>query len=198
MTDKVLIALLFCLTLFVPTTAHAQDEAYQQTDASEDQADPLEGVDPANILTLENGERIDCTDGGMTTYAMNRCAGAELELLKQTMQLYWASARQRFIETNLETEYNRDSAEEKAAALAIFDRAQEDWESYRTNHCLSVYYEYKDGTIRGVMALSCHREMVRKRTWEIWSTWLTYMDSTAPILPEPDFGYYPGRDYGEQ
>ncbi|EPH6367104.1 lysozyme inhibitor LprI family protein, partial [Vibrio cholerae] len=27
--------------------------------------------------------------------------------------------------------------------------------------------------------------LTRQRTYEIWKNFLTYMDSTAPVLPEP-------------
>ncbi len=37
-----------------------------------------------------------------------------------------------------------------------------------------------------VMAGSCLLDMTKKRTHEIWETYLTYMDSTPPILKEPE------------
>ena len=38
------------------------------------------------------------------------------------------------------------------------------------------------GTIRGTMELNCEIFLTRQACW---SEWLTYMDDTPPILPEP-------------
>jgi uncharacterized protein YecT (DUF1311 family) len=138
-----------------------------------------------NILKLEDGQRLDCTDGGDTTVDRNACASARLELLDKEMARYWQAARTRFAKETIETQYNRDSDAQKAEALANFDAAQDHWAKYRSANCGSVYYEWRGGTIRGQMYLGCQIEMVKKRTWEIWSTWLTYPDSTPALLPEP-------------
>jgi hypothetical protein len=36
------------------------------------------------------------------------------------------------------------------------------------------------------MALNCQIRLTRMRTYTIWLHWLTYMDSTPPLLPKPD------------
>ena len=176
----------FCVGLLCAIPALAQEK------------DPFADVLPENILTLKDGSRVDCTDGGDTSFAMNMCASAELEKLEEKMDRYWQAARQRFSDGSVDSAYNKDSDEEKTAALARFDAAQAEWKSYSTSHCQSVYYEWEDGTIRGQMYLGCKIAMTQKRTWEIWSTWLTYADSTPALLPEPDFGYYPRRDDSSQ
>lgn len=176
----------FCAGLLCAIPALAQEK------------DPFADVLPENILTLKDGSRVDCTDGGYTTFAMNMCGGAELEKLEENMDRYWQAARQRFSHETVYTDYNKDSDAEKTAALTRFDAAQEQWKSYQSAQCDSVYYEWKDGTIRGQIYLGCKIAMTQKRTWEIWSTWLTYADSTPALLPEPDFGYYPGRGDSSQ
>ncbi|MDA0820058.1 MAG: DUF6265 family protein [Proteobacteria bacterium] len=57
--------------------------------------------------------------------------------------------------------------------------------AYRESECDAVYENWKGGTIRGMMALSCKIAMTERRTQIIWQNWLTYMDGAAPILPEP-------------
>ncbi|TQO82301.1 lysozyme inhibitor LprI family protein, partial [Vibrio cholerae] len=63
--------------------------------------------------------------------------------------------------------------------------AQKDWQSYMSSHCNSVYTQWRDGSIRSVLAISCKTQLTRQRTHEIWKNFLTYMDSTAPVLSEP-------------
>ena len=42
-------------------------------------------------------------------------------------------------------------------------------------------------TIRNAMSLTCRIRLVDQRTHTIWQNWLTFMDSTPPILPEPEW-----------
>ncbi|MDE0552455.1 hypothetical protein OU793_24315, partial [Vibrio sp. VP6] len=58
-------------------------------------------------------------------------------------------------------------------------------QAYMSSHCDSVYTQWRDGTIRGVMAISCKTKLTKQRTHELWENFLTYMDSTPPVLPEP-------------
>ena len=131
---------------------------------------------------------VDCKDGGMTTYDMNRCMMRELARKEGEMRGYLAVARERFVST-VNDDSNDDSDKEKMAAIAEFDMAQSTWESFREAHCSSVYYEWKGGTIRGVMSLGCRIQMTEIRTRLLWQEWLTYMDSTPPILPKPSSGF---------
>ncbi|UCQ29541.1 DUF1311 domain-containing protein (plasmid) [Edwardsiella tarda] len=63
--------------------------------------------------------------------------------------------------------------------------AQKDWEAYMSSHCDSVYTQWRDGSVRSVMAISCKNKLTKQRTHEVWETYLTYIDSTPPVLPEP-------------
>ena len=69
------------------------------------------------------------------------------------------------------------------------EAGQSAWEAYKTSHCDSVYTIWMDGTIRGAMTLSCQINLTEARTHEIWSSYLTYMDSTPAIMPEPELTY---------
>ncbi|SDS12631.1 Uncharacterized conserved protein YecT, DUF1311 family [Halopseudomonas litoralis] len=64
--------------------------------------------------------------------------------------------------------------------------AQAAWEAYRSAHCDSVFSAWRDGSIRFDMASLCGTYTTRMRTHDIWREFLTYMDSSHPVLPEPE------------
>src|SRR5690606_41644836 len=74
---------------------------------------------------------------------------------------------------------------EDAEIVADNNQAQEAALDYANAHCGTIYTMWREGTIRGVMSISCKTKLIRKRTHELWSDFLTYMDSTEPVLPEP-------------
>lgn len=113
---------------------------------------------------------IDC-DKAITTMDTNQCAAMDLRVADDEMHKY------------LKTSYqHNDYDSELIEAIKL---AQKDWEAYMKSHCDSVYTQWRDGTIRGVMAISCKTKLTKQRTHEIWENFLTYMDSTPPVLPEP-------------
>lgn len=65
-------------------------------------------------------------------------------------------------------------------------KAQSAWVQYRDTHCSAVYEMWKGGTLRGIMANNCMIDLTRDRTHQLWSEYLTYMDSADPVLPEPE------------
>ena len=75
-------------------------------------------------------------------------------------------------------------ADDEAVVTAI-RMGDSAFEAYRENECGAVYEQWRDGTIRNMMSLTCSIGLTDERTRTIWSSWLTYMDSTPPILPEP-------------
>ncbi len=127
-------------------------------------------------FTASAAETIDCSKA-YTTIEINQCAATELGVAQKEMQ--------RYFDTSLK--HNDVDAELVAAIKA----AQSDWEKYYNSHCDSVYTQWREGTIRGVMALSCQTKLTRQRTHELWENFLTYMDSTPPVLPEPKFSSWP-------
>ena len=112
----------------------------------------------------------DC-DHAMTTIEINQCAAIELDSAQVELERYLKAS----IEHN---------ADDKALVAAI-EQAQQDWQAYISSHCDSVYTQWRDGTIRSVMAISCKTQLTRQRTHELWKNFLSYMDSTPPVLPEP-------------
>ncbi|EGR3406700.1 lysozyme inhibitor LprI family protein [Vibrio antiquarius] len=113
---------------------------------------------------------IDC-DNALNTLQINQCASIELESAKTELLNY------------LEASFKHNSNDpELVKAIKV---AQNDWQAYMSAHCDSVYTQWREGTIRGVMAISCETKLTKQRTHEIWANFLTYMDSTPPVLPEP-------------
>jgi uncharacterized protein YecT (DUF1311 family) len=115
---------------------------------------------------------------GDTTLEINDCRSAELAKAEADLQRYLAAARKR-----LKSEAADDAGAK--AALADLDKTETAWKVYREAQCSAVYDYWQSGTIRTVMALSCQIDLTRQHTRTLWRTWLTYMDSTPPILPEP-------------
>ncbi|MEZ9189793.1 lysozyme inhibitor LprI family protein [Vibrio sp. 10N.286.52.F8] len=113
---------------------------------------------------------VDC-ENAMNTIEINHCAAIELESAQAELDKYLAAS----------FEHNAYDAQ----LVASIKKAQESWQAYMTAHCDSVYTQWLDGSIRGVMALSCKTTLTKQRTHEVWANFLTYMDSTPPVLPEP-------------
>ena len=113
---------------------------------------------------------VDCNDA-MTTLDINYCAAQEGEIADKQMRRYLIASY---------TQYN-DSPEIVEAIKA----SQLAWKDYANSNCQAVYESWRTGTIRGLMSISCHTRMKKERTHDLWLNYLTFMDSTPPILPEP-------------
>jgi len=57
--------------------------------------------------------------------------------------------------------------------------------TYRTKHCGNVYTLSGMGSSRFEMSAVCTLEVTRERTIDVWRGYLTYQDSTPPVLPDP-------------
>lgn len=114
---------------------------------------------------------IDCKNE-MTTIEINQCYATALKSAEIELDKY--------LQTSL-----KHNAHDPELITAI-KRAQEDWQLYMSSHCNSIYTQWRDGTIRGLMTITCKTELTRQRTYELWTNFLTYMDSTPPVLPKPN------------
>jgi uncharacterized protein YecT (DUF1311 family) len=52
-------------------------------------------------------------------------------------------------------------------------------------HCAAVYSLWREGSIRGLMHNQCMLQQTRQRTHDVWQVYLTSMDNSTPVLPEP-------------
>ena len=116
-------------------------------------------------------EKLNC-DTAYTTPDINRCAAIEKEAAEKVMEKYLAYSKKRYADDRV--------------VIESINKAQESWLLYRQSHCGSVFDTWRDGTIRTVMSLNCSTQLTQQRTYELWRAFLTYVDSTPPILPEPD------------
>ena len=110
---------------------------------------------------------------GGNTLEMNACLNARLKRSDATLNHYYQTALKR-----ITTENGSKTAQE-------FIKAQRSWIAYRDSECASAFDRY-EGTIRESVALDCSIRLTRLRTYSIWRDWLTYPDSTPPLLPRPD------------
>lgn len=122
------------------------------------------------VMAMGGDKALDC-DNAMTTLDINQCAAMELASAQAELS--------RYVEASVM--HHADDPE----LVAAIEASQQAWQTYVTAQCDAVYTKWRDGTIRGVMALTCKTELTQQRTRTLWESFLTYMDSTPPLLPEP-------------
>ena len=110
-------------------------------------------------------------ENAISTIDINQCAAIELQAAETKMQRYFTKS--------LEHQHHDNEL------VKSIEDAQKSWHVYINSHCDSVYTMWREGSIRGVMAISCKTKLIKQRTHELWSQFLTFMDSTPPVLPEP-------------
>ena len=120
-------------------------------------------------LLLTAGNACD----GPTTRDVEQCLAADLKRADAELNRYYAAATKRLTE------------QQDTVALARLRAAERAWIAYRDAECDAVYKSWGQGTIRGAVNLGCRIDLTTARTATIWRNWLTYADSTPPILPEP-------------
>lgn len=121
------------------------------------------------VLLLAAGNPCD----GSTTQDVEQCLAADLKRADAELNQYYAAAMKRLME------------QQDTAALAKLRAAERAWIAYRDAECDAVYESWGHGTIRGSMNLGCQIDLTKARTATFWQNWLTYADSTPPILPKP-------------
>lgn len=122
------------------------------------------------ISIFAAADGIDCKNTA-TTVEINACISDVLENENRVLALYLSKAKERYTD--------------QPRLIDIINQSQQDWLIYRQSHCDSVYDIWSDGTIRGAMFGECMLKLTKQRTHQIWEDYLTYMDSTPPLLPEP-------------
>lgn len=120
--------------------------------------------------TLAMSEDFDCNKA-ITTIDINYCARIDLKKSELEMAIYLTKSK----------EHNSYDSE----LIKSINVAQKSWVLYAEAHCNSIYTMWREGTVRGAMHLRCKTKITKLRTHEIWENFLTYMDSTPPVLQEP-------------
>ena len=111
---------------------------------------------------------------GRTTPEVNACFDSQLDRADAELNRYYRAAMRRL----------RSDDQAKAADSLV--RAERSWLAYRDAECGGVYTYWSGGTIRTAAEIACRIHVTKLRTYTIWRNWLTYMDSSPPILPRPD------------
>lgn len=111
---------------------------------------------------------------GVTTVEVNACLSARFTESDAELNRYYERAVERV---------RKESGSKTAQGLA---KAEQSWIAYRDAECRSVFDYWSEGTIRVSMELDCRIRLTRLRTYAIWRDWLTYLDSTSPLLPRPE------------
>ena len=115
-----------------------------------------------------------------STREMNECGA---QILKQA-----DAERARYLAAAVASLLERMEAEIEARPNLQEDviTSDERFTAYRDAECGALYDRSILGTIRNLDYLACAITLTRERTHTIWRHWLTYPDSTPPILPEPE------------
>lgn len=111
---------------------------------------------------------------GSTTREVEQCLAADLVRADAELNRYYAAAVRRLTD------------ERQQAALSELRASERAWIQHRDAECDAVWEYWKGGTIRGTFSTECRVRLTRDRTIAIWSNWLTYVDSTPPVLPRPE------------
>ncbi|SMY32421.1 hypothetical protein PMAL9190_00521 [Photobacterium malacitanum] len=124
----------------------------------------------SSAMATTQATKIDC-DNAYTTLEINQCAENKFDVANQQLQQYLTQAI-------------KQNSTDKQLVDAI-QIAQKQWLEYQKAECNAVYTQWQQGTIRGVMALSCKLALTQQRTLTIWNNYLRPMDSSAAVLPKP-------------
>jgi uncharacterized protein YecT (DUF1311 family) len=123
-----------------------------------------------SIATITQASTIDCSEA-YSTLEMNQCAEDKLDAADQQLQHY------------LKQSIQQNSTDQ--ALINAIQTAQTRWIQYQKAECSAVYTQWQQGTIRGVMALSCKLALTQQRTLTVWENYLRPMDSSDAVLPKP-------------
>lgn len=123
------------------------------------------------VLTMMLSAAQPCA--GSTTREVEICLAGELAGADAELNRYYAAAVRRLAD------------ERQPAALAKLRESERLWIRHREADCDAVWEYWREGTIRGTCAILCRIRSTRARTLSIWSNWLTFADSSPPMLPRP-------------
>ena len=100
--------------------------------------------------------------------------------------LYLKKAKDRMRELYKDPEYQRMHEISEKEVMKKIDISDNAFKKYRKYQC-DAAYNYWDGHYKIFKYHECYIRITQNRTHEIWNDFLTYPDSTPPLLPEPQF-----------
>jgi len=112
---------------------------------------------------------VNCQEA-ITTLDIVQCQQVELEQAEAKMTRYLEASLDRYQDPEIST---------------LIEAAQQHWLAYRKASCDAQYQIWREGSIRGLMAVACLLAQTEQRTLQLWQDYLTFMDDSDPILPDP-------------
>ena len=106
-----------------------------------------------------------------TTVELIECRSRQMDAADAKLRRYLQAAR--------------DQAKQFDLDPSVIDAEQKAWAAYQTDHCGHVWERWEQGSIRYEMSANCTLILTHERTLDVWRAYLTYWDSTPPVLPEP-------------
>lgn len=135
----------------------------------------------ASVQAASNSPQdLDC-DKAYTTLDINRCMAQEVKAAKEVMDTYLQAVLKH------KANWFGEDTNRSKRLLDEIQASQTQWQAYAKALCDAVYTNWEDGSIRTYMSLSCHKQQIQQRTHDLWKYFLTFMDSSDPVLPEPKF-----------
>lgn len=111
-----------------------------------------------------------------TTREIADCLIIQVQQAEQDMEQYLNAALNK---------YNKN-----AEIIESIKVSQEEWSKYQKAHCKGVYQKWGRGSMRLISHPTCLLYTTKSRTYDIWREFLTYGDSTPPLLPKPELLLY--------
>lgn len=122
----------------------------------------------------------DSCEDAVSTVDISACLSGQLERESDRMDGYFAAVIARADELG-----DRIVGADGPEVIEALQLSQSAWLAYRDAECSATYAWWSDGTIRGPNTLQCRIDLTRERTRRLWSAYLTFADSSPPVLPEP-------------
>ncbi|WP_047129785.1 lysozyme inhibitor LprI family protein [Xanthomonas arboricola] len=107
-----------------------------------------------------------------TTRESNACWNQQVGISQERLNDYLATARDTAIST-------------PGVPADAFDNAQTAWTIYRDLQCGNVRTRWRDATVRPAKVASCIVDLNDQRAHDLWKHYLTYVDRTPSLRPEP-------------
>ncbi|MBB5858404.1 lysozyme inhibitor LprI family protein [Xanthomonas arboricola] len=107
-----------------------------------------------------------------TTAESNACWNQQVGISQERLDDYLATARDTAISTS-------------GVPADAFDNAQTAWTTYRDLQCGNVRTRWRDATVRPAKVASCIVDLNDQRAHDLWKHYLTYVDRTPSLRPEP-------------
>ncbi|MCL1500597.1 DUF1311 domain-containing protein [Xanthomonas nasturtii] len=107
-----------------------------------------------------------------TTAESNACWVKEVAIAQARLDDYLGVARERAVTT-------------LGVAADAFDNAQTAWANYAALQCGNVRQRWGTASVAAAKAASCMVDLNDQRAHDLWKAYLTYVDRTPSIKPEP-------------